>query len=145
MAKAKKPADAEAAAPTQPAADPAPKKKAGKAKGAAAKPAPAVAARPMVDTGLSAAAAAKALVAGLGPAAAGGSAGKSTSSFERLKESIANPSSSGGLGSLLDKTAPAGLKKPGTPSFAGPKQQGRNQTFGADVNRTGVPRRTGGG
>ena len=42
-------------------------------------------------------------------------------------------------------TAAPGSKKSGTPFGAiGGKQAGRNQTFGADVNRSGVPRRTGG-
>ena len=38
----------------------------------------------------------------------------------------------------------AGQKKSNLP-MGGGKQVGRNQTFGADVNRAGVPRRTGGG
>ena len=50
---------------------------------------------------------------------------------------------------MLDKTALPGTRKGGNQPFAGPRSfgggTGRNQTFGADVNRSGVPRRTSGG
>ena len=118
----------------------------GKKKAAKAAPA-APAAAPMVDTNLAAQAAAKRLVAGLAPPMANPALGKESASFKQLKQTLSNPASSG-LDSLLDKTAAPGSKKVSGASFQGPggKQvNGRNQTFGADVNRTGVPRRTSGG
>ena len=45
----------------------------------------------------------------------------------------------GSLGNILGQTSQ--YKKSNQP-LGGPKQVGRNQTFGADVNRSGVPRRT---
>ena len=64
-----------------------------------------------------------------------------------MKQNLAKPGGSG-LDSVLDKTASPGSRKAEVP-YAGPKSLGgsggRNQTFGADVNRTGVPRRTSGG
>ncbi len=116
------------------------KQKAGKA------PAATPAAAPLVDTTLAAQAAAKRLVAGLAPPLAAPAAGKESASFKHMKQTMANPASSG-LDSLLDKTAAPGSRKASGTPFHGPggKQVGRNQTFGADVNRTGVPRRTSGG
>ena len=117
------------------------KKPKGKSKPAAK---PVAATPPMVDTTLAAAAVAKGLVAGLS-AAPTAAAGKSSASFEKMKESLGK--SAGGLGAALDKSAPSGLKKPprgfgtNSPTIGG----GRNQTFGADVSRASVPRRTGGG
>jgi hypothetical protein len=99
---------------------------------------------PMVDTNLAAQAAARRVVAGLGPAgAASGAVLPQSASFKHLKETLNNPNG-GGLAGLLDKTTGSDQKKSNLP-FMGGKQTGRNQTFGADVNRTGVPRRTGGG
>jgi hypothetical protein len=99
---------------------------------------------PLVDTNLAAQAAAKRVVAGVGPASVAGSAPVSESStFKHLKDSLNKPHVSG-LENVLDKTAAPGQKRPNLP-FNGGKQTGRNQTFGADVNRAGVPRRTGGG
>jgi hypothetical protein len=129
MAKAKK----SEAAPTG-----ASKKKAGKTGGGAP------GGQPLVDTNLAAQAAAKRVVAGLGPATNVSSEPMAESaSFKHLKDSLNKPTA-GGLASMLDKTAGPGQKKSNLP-FHGGKQMGRNQTFGADVNRTGVPRRTGGG
>lgn len=129
MAKAKKTQTTEASAPRD---------KTAKAKGSAP------AAAPLVDTDLAAQAAAKRVVAGVGPASPAGSAPVSQSStFKHLKDSLNKPHVSG-LESVLDKTAGPGQKRPNLP-FNGGKQMGRNQTFGADVNRAGVPRRTGGG
>ena len=112
------------------------------------KPAP-PAAPPMVDTALAAQAAARHLVAGLSPTtAAPATGGKESAAFKALKQTLANPTA-GGLDGVLDRTALPGSRKSDQP-FAGPKgaggsSAGRNQTFGADVNRTGVPRRTSGG
>ncbi len=133
MAKAKK---------SETAATPAaPKKKATKAKTSAPVDGP------MIDTGLAAESAAKHIGAGFGHAAAapatGAAPARESASFKNLKDSFNKPASAG-LASILDKTAGPGQRKQNLPYQAG-KHVGRNQTFGADVNRTGVPRRTGGG
>jgi hypothetical protein len=65
---------------------------------------------------------------------------RETSAFKQLKQNLNKPQS-GGLNSVLG--GPVGGKKGNTP-FGGQQQVARNQTFGADVNRSGVPRRTGG-
>jgi hypothetical protein len=65
-----------------------------------------------------------------------------SSGFRNLKESLAKPHAQG-IGGMLDKLTPTGQKKSNTP-FAASKQVGHNQTFGADVSRRSVPRRTGG-
>jgi hypothetical protein len=135
MAKAKK-SETKSEGPKTPAKKP--------AKG---KPAPAPMA-PMIDTGLAAEAAAKSVFAKgssgapSGPAPTTGTPQKESAAFKNLKASIGNPTGNS-MASLLDKTAGPGQKKQNLP-FHGGKQVGRNQTFGADVNRTGVPRRTGG-
>ena len=74
--------------------------------------------------------------------------GKESTSFKQLKASLTS-ATGGSLEGMLDKTALPGSRKANAP-FAGPKSigngsNGRNQTFGADVNRSGVPRRTSGG
>jgi hypothetical protein len=113
----------------------APKKKA-----PASKPA-VLAGDPMIDTNLAASVAARQLAAGV-PAAQPAKA--ETNSFKNFKANLHNPLG-GGLSGILDKTAGTGSKKPNMPFNPQAKQVGRNQTFGADVNRSGVPRRTGGG
>lgn len=133
MAKAKKPADAETTPKKKPAAKKAPAKK------AAAKPTGGGTA-PMIDTGLAAASAARMLLA----RAAGGGAPANTSPStagdpKQFKDSFAKPKNA--LDNLLHSTAPKNLARPNVP-FHQQKQVGHNQTFGADVNRTGVPRRT---
>jgi hypothetical protein len=65
-----------------------------------------------------------------------------TSNFRQLKESLHKPHAQT-MGGLLDKMSSANPKKSSLP-FGGGKQIGHNQTFGADVNRRNVPRRTGG-
>jgi hypothetical protein len=45
---------------------------------------------------------------------------------------------------VLDQGAPQGQKKSSAQPFGHKQQVGRNQTFGADVTRSGVPRRTSG-
>ena len=121
-----------------------------KTKGTKAKKPPATTAAappPLIDTTLAAQAAAKQLVAGLSPPMATPAAGRESASFKQLKQSLAHPAGAG-LDGVLDKTASAASRKPNTP-FTGPRGAsgggGRNQTFGADVNRSGVPRRTSGG
>lgn len=101
---------------------------------------------PLVDTTLAAQNAARFLAAGLPHKAAtsGGAASSSTRSessmFKNLKQGLAKPHLTG-LDNLLDKSAPTDTKRSNLP-FGGGKQVGHNQTFGADVNRAGVPRRT---
>jgi hypothetical protein len=106
---------------------------------------PAVAgAAPLVDTNLAAQSAAKRLAAGFSSGIAGGAPVAPSAAFKHMKEAVNKPHIAG-LDSILDKTAPSGPGKTNQPSHSFNKQTGRNQTFGADVNRTGVPRRTGGG
>ena len=118
-------------------ADTAGKKKSEKSKS------PAATTAPMIDTAHAAESAAKLVVAKLASAVAPAIGGRESSAFKNLKDSVAHPTS-GTVASFLDKSAGPGQRK-ATSSHYGGKQTGRNQTFGADVNRTGVPRRTGGG
>ncbi|HEX3358625.1 MAG TPA: hypothetical protein VHS31_16740 [Tepidisphaeraceae bacterium] len=127
MAKAKK---SETSEPKTPKKAPA-KKKAAPSSGSS-----------MVDTTLAAQNAARLLVAGHKSATSGSGASPESGSFKNMKQGLSKPHLSG-LDSLLNKSGPADGKKSNAP-FGGNKQVGHNQTFGADVNRTGVPRRTGG-
>jgi hypothetical protein len=117
------------------------KKKESKSKGSS------IGAAPLVDTNLAAEAAAKRVVAGFGPVKISSHtttppAIAQSASFKQMKESLSKPTA--GLAGILDKTAGPVQRQPNS-SFGVGKQTGRNQVFGADVNRTGVPRRTGGG
>ena len=96
----------------------------------------------MVDTSLAAAAAARMLTAGFGKRNQPQEKSEGSSMIKQIKNEL-NKSGSSGVSSMLDKNAPAGAKKPGNLPF-GQKQVGHNQTFGPDVTRTGVPRRTSG-
>lgn len=112
------------------------------AKKGGAKKAAAPAGNPMVNTTLAAQNAAKLLAAGL-PHKAGGTSTAmqpESSTFKNLKQGLAKPHLSG-LDGILNKSAPPDTKRSNQPYGVG-KQVGHNQTFGADVNRTGVPRRT---
>ena len=93
------------------------------------------------DTTLAAASAA-ALV-GSGKPSAGGTPKKESSIFRQLKDGL-NPAPVQAIGNVLDKSGAAGAKPSNLPFDQGGQQVGHNQTFGADVNRAGVPRRTGG-
>lgn len=141
MAKAKKqseaPAEKTEAAPAPAARKPA-AKKAPAAKKTAKSAATSAPSAPLIDTSLAAAAAAK-LVANRDMLNASGEK-RESGAFKQLKESLNKPAASGPA-SFLQSTAPQ--KKSNLP-FGGRNQVGHNQTFGADVNRTGVPRRTGG-
>lgn len=95
-------------------------------------------AAPLIDTSLAAAAAAK-LVANRDLLNAKGPK-RESGTFKQLKENLNKPSVTGPA-TFLQNTAPP--KKSNLP-FGGRNQVGHNQTFGADVNRSGVPRRTGG-
>lgn len=97
---------------------------------------------PLIDPGQSAAAAA-ALVANKVSASSPAQGPKAESSgFRNLKQSMIKPHAQT-IGGVLDKMAPAGQKRSAAPFGAG-KQVGHNQTFGADVSRRNVPRRTNG-
>ncbi len=73
--------------------------------------------------------------------AGGAGAPKESASFRQMKESLNNPAASN-LGGILG-TGPIQQKK--SQGHGPDRQVGRNQTFGADVNRASVPRRTSGG
>ena len=112
------------------------------------KPAAQATAAPQIDTSLAASSAAKliaAKAAGFGGTSSG--AAKESAAFKNLKSQLANPAASGAsaMANLLDKAGSPTLPKTHHVPFGAPSQVGKNQTFGADVNRTGVPRRTGGG
>jgi hypothetical protein len=93
----------------------------------------------LIDTSLAAATAARMVGSHTTQAASGGEHSESAA-FKKLKEGLTKPSTQG-LSSFISGGAPS--KKTGTP-FGVQNQMKRGQTFGADVNRTGVPRRTGG-
>jgi hypothetical protein len=109
-----------------------------KKKSAAAAPA----GTPMIDTAQLAVAAAKFIGSKPAIAPTGGTPAKESASFKQLRESMNKPTG-GSMADALNQTGGPTNKKSNAPHFGG-KQVGRNQTFGADVNRTGVPRRTGG-
>ena len=157
MAKASKKSESKSSAQTSPkAAVKAPVAKA-KAPPAKKQTSSGAAQAPMIDTNLAASAAAAMILnraaSGGGGGGAGGAGGgtsgasgqpaakKESATFKNLKDSLNKPASQG-LGGTFGNIA--GQKKSNLPIAAG-KQVGRNQTFGADVNRAGVPRRTGGG
>ena len=137
MAKAKKDKTESAAEPAKKAAqkpDAAAPKATAKAK-KAAKPA----AAPLIDTSLAAQAAAK-MVANRDLLSQPVGEKRESGSFKQLKERLLKPTTQGPGGVLQ----PPGAQKKFNPILGGRNQIGHNQTFGADVNRTGVPRRTGG-
>ena len=113
---------------------------AGKSKKAAKPATPASA--PLIDTSLAAQTAAN-MVANRDRLAAAQSGGEKRESgaFKQLKQSFLKPAVQG-PGGLLQ---PQGNPKKSNQGFGGRNQVGHNQTFGSDVNRAGVPRRTGGG
>jgi hypothetical protein len=117
-----------------------PKKKAEKKSEAA--PAAHAAHSPLINPSHSAAAAAALVGRKVTPT--GNLSGPQTesTSFRNLKDSMTKPHSQT-IGNVLDKIAPSGQKRSAVP-FAGSKQQGHNQTFGADVSRRNIPRRTNG-
>ena len=100
---------------------------------------------PMVDTNLAAQAAAQMLAAGFGRREQNQQTDeeKREGSLIRQLKADLNKGHAQTVSSVLDKGAPQGQKKSSGLPF-GQKQVGRNQTFGADVTRSGVPRRTSG-
>jgi hypothetical protein len=145
MAKAKK-KDGETTEAKAPKAAASPAKKAAKSPAKAKAPAKAAApaATPMVNTSLAAESAARmigAKASGFGASSAT-SDKKETSAFKQLKQAMAKPHGAS-VGNMLNSTTSQAAKKTSMPFQSG-KQVGHNQTFGADVSRSGVPRRTGG-
>jgi hypothetical protein len=100
-------------------------------------------AAPLIDTNLAAQAAATMVFNRdrLGANKAPTGEKKESGSFKQMKESLLKPAVQG-PGGLLTNPNP---QKKSNQGFGGRNQVGHNQTFGADVNRAGVPRRTGGG
>lgn len=102
-----------------------------------------------IDTNLAAQAAAKMLMAKATGALPAGNAPSSTtprgnsSAFKQMKDSMGK-AHLGGIDNMLANTADPAAKKIAPSSGMRSKQVGHNQTFGADVNRTSIPRRTGG-
>jgi hypothetical protein len=100
----------------------------------------------MVDTSLAAQTAAQMLAAGLGrrePQHQPTDEDKREGSLIRQLKADLNKGHAQTVSSILDKGAPqSGKRSSGLPF--GQKQVGRNQTYGADVTRSGVPRRTSG-
>jgi hypothetical protein len=74
--------------------------------------------------------------------ASSGQVAPQSASFRAMKDSLNKPHSQT-IGGILDKNSPLGQKKSAAP-FAANRQVGHSQTFGADVSRKNVPRRTGG-
>jgi hypothetical protein len=97
---------------------------------------------PLIDPLQSAATAAAMVGHKISSSPTAGGTPTESSGFRNLKESLSKPHAQT-MGSVLDKLTPAGQKKSGLPFGAG-KQVGHNQTFGADVSRRNVPRRTNG-
>ncbi len=114
-------------------------------KSAAAGKAPAGASsEPMIDTGIAAQAAARMLLArSAGKAVPAAKPAEESAGFKHLKEEAGKPHQQV-MDALLNKTAPASAKRNNLPMPGGRNQTGHNQTFGADVNRANLPRRTGG-
>lgn len=111
-----------------------PKKKPAAKKAAATAPA----AMQSVDTSLAAENAARMLVSKFNkPAGAKATPAPESAMFRQLKEGLNKPHSAA-MSNLLDKSQGPQHAK----SHPQMKQVGHNQTYGADVNRTGVPRRT---
>jgi hypothetical protein len=93
---------------------------------------------PSIDTNLAAQSAAKMLLRK--PTVDSTGSKKESGAFKNLKDSLNKPS----MGSLDQFMGSTGPQRSNT-SHHRDQQKGHNQTFGADVNRTGVPRRTTGG
>lgn len=114
----------------------------GKDAKAPAKPAaPAPPPVPVIDTNLAASTAAKLVAHKDELAAPAGPASGESAAFKQMKENLHKPAG-GSVPSFLQNVIPGKKFNNSVPSRN--QQIGRNQTFGADVNRTGVPRRTGG-
>jgi hypothetical protein len=97
---------------------------------------------PLIDTSLIAQAAAKMVAKRDALTEARSPVGekRESGSFKQLKENLLKPPVQGPGGVLQ----PAAAQKRFNSSVGARNQVGHNQTFGADVARTGVPRRTSG-
>ena len=94
----------------------------------------------MFDTSMAAETAAKMLVAGANKPATTGDQNappQESAMFKQLKAGLNKPHSTT-MSNLLEKSQGPGITK----THSNFKQVGHNQTFGADVTRSGVPRRT---
>jgi hypothetical protein len=100
---------------------------------------PVTAPAPLIDTGMAAAAAARGVLHHKDEPSGHPASSRESASFKQMKENLHKPA--GSSPSFLQNIAPT---KKFNPAVPGRQQMGRNQTFGADVNRSGVPRRTGG-
>ena len=109
-------------------------------KAPAKKPLAAGGGAPTIDTAVAANAAAALVGHKFSSASSAAPAGakKESGTFKQLKAGLNKPSA-GAMGGAF--AIPSQQKKSNLP-FAGGKQVGHNQTFGADATRTGVPRRT---
>ena len=108
----------------------------------AAKPAkPQAAGVPMIDTSLAAAAAARMLA--FSKRAKDDQKKSESSLVKQIKNELNRPHAAS-VSNVLNKSMPQGAAKPSSLPFDQKKQVGHNQTFGPDVTRTGVPRRTSG-
>jgi 3-oxoacyl-ACP reductase-like protein len=135
MAKAKK-SEPAASAKSSPKKS-APEKKAPEKKAAARKPAPG--GSTMINTDFAAQAAARMLMAKKSGAQLNTTVDKKESSaFKQLKDNLANPHLTS-MDTMLNSTAAPGASK--SPLHQ-QNQKGHQQTYNADVTRTGVPRRT---
>jgi hypothetical protein len=97
---------------------------------------------PLIDPLQSAAAAAALVGHKISPLPTATGPQTESTTFRNLKDSLTKPHSQT-IGGVLDKIAPNTQKWSGGHTGAG-KQVGQNQTFGADVARRNVPRRTNG-
>jgi len=112
-------------------------------KGPAKSAAPAASGAPVFDASRAIEAAAVSIAGGKNAAPAK-ALRKESMEFKQLKEGVNQPGLQG-LDKILDTTGSASSKKSSQPfEHKGNKQVGHNQTFGADVARSGVPRRTAG-
>ena len=113
-------------------------------KAKSAKPAAQAApAAPTIDPTHAVEAAANLIASGISTNPAQAAPRKESSTFKQLKDSLNKPNGKT-IGGLLDKTGNPAGKKSAQPFSPFGKQVGHNQTFGADVSRASVPRRTGG-
>jgi hypothetical protein len=106
------------------------------------KPPTAPSGTPLVDPLQSAAAAAALVGNRVSPLSNATGPQTESTTFRNLKDSLTKPHSQT-IGNVLDKIAPNTQKWTGGHTGTG-KQVGHNQTFGADVARRNVPRRTNG-
>ena len=111
-----------------------------KGKKVAAKPAT-TSGTPVIDTNLAAQNAAKMLVNRNMLQGRAGAEKPNSAGFRQMKEGLTKAVSPASIPFLPG----SGTQKKNAQDFGVRSQVGHNQTFGADVNRTGVPRRTGGG